>query len=461
MQTQNRQLLIIDDDPFLCSTVAHALEDLDVAVDCSHTGAEGLRTCQAKAPDIILLDQKLPDASGNDLCKALLDCCEGAKIIFITAYPSFENAVQAIKVGAYDYLTKPFGAGELRLAVRRAMHTLDLERLVHVQHFQHRRESDRTILIGANGGLKAVQRLVDLAADHNAPVLITGETGTGKTLVAKSIHYRGHLAGQPFIGINCAAIPETLMEAEFFGHEKGAFTGAEDSAKGLFEMADGGTLFLDEIGEVPFHLQSKLLGVLDEHQVRRVGGQRIRPVNVRVIAATNADMAQAVKMRRFREDLYYRLSVVHIHVPPLRERPADLPDLCRFFISRISPDSNVRLGAEQIRFLQNYPWPGNVRELRNIIERALLLRSGTDILPAKLLGQNSIQAKAPINPDPSVDIAPLRDMEHDHIRKALARFGHNHTRAARALGISRSTLLRKLKSMALPHTDSDSGTDSF
>ena len=441
--------MVIDDDRLFCDAVRKALEDLEVHVLTAHTGTEGLRLCAGAPADVVLLDQKLPDANGIDFCGPILDCHDSAKIIFITAYPSFENAVQAIKVGAHDYLSKPFEMGELRLAVKKALRCLDLERLEQVQRYQRKLECQRIALIGTNGGLQEVRRLVDLAAANRAPVLITGETGTGKTLVAKAIHYSANPADRSFIAVNCAAIPESLMEAELFGHEKGAFTGAVASTKGLFEMAADGTLFLDEIGEIPLHLQSKLLGVLDDGKIRRLGGQTLKPVDVRIIAATNVDMAAAVSQRRFREDLYYRLSVVHIHVPPLREHLEDLPDLCRFFIGQICGDRDILLSQEQIAAMQAYAWPGNVRELRNIIERAILVRSGPQIEPSRLLGQTITPRTAnPFQPTLTA-IQPLHVVEQNCIRQALGHFNQNHTHTARALGISRSTLIRKIKQYGL------------
>jgi transcriptional regulator with PAS, ATPase and Fis domain len=291
---------------------------------------------------------------------------------------------------------------------------------------------------------------VDLAAANPSPVLITGETGTGKSLIAKSIHYNGPHANGPFIAINCAAIPESLMEAELFGYEKGAFTGAEKTTRGLFEMAEEGTLFLDEIGEMPLHLQAKLLGVLDDNQIRRVGGRSLKPVNVRIIAATNAEMAAAVRERRFREDLFYRISVMQIHVPPLRNRIEDLPDLCRHFIAQIAPDQHITLADDQLEGMQDYAWPGNVRELRNIIERAILLRKGVQIAPLRIMGQSLAQPKETEKPVHSSEIATLEAVEARHIAETLQRLDGNHTRTAGALGISRSTLIRKLKSFGLP-----------
>ncbi len=442
--------MVIDDDRLLCDTVRHGLDGQGVQVLTAHSGAEGLRLCAQRTVDVVLLDQKLPDGDGIRFCQPLLEHNESIKIIFITAYPSFENAVQAIKVGAYDYLSKPFALGELNLAVRQALRTLDLEHVAQVQHFQRRRESDRAVLVGR---LPEVRRLVALAAANAAPVLITGETGTGKTLVAKAIHFQGQGADKAFIAVNCAAIPENLMEAELFGYEKGAFTGAAATVKGLFEMADGGTLFLDEIGEMPPHLQSKLLGALDDQQIRRLGGRTLNPVHARIITATNADLAAAVRERRFREDLYYRLGVMHIPLPPLRERLEDLPELCRSFLSQITPDQPVRLAIEEIEALRAYPWPGNVRELRNILERSVLVRASTAIQPSCLLG-TAICNQTPINRANAAISIPrtLEQVEREHILATLRHFNGNQTHAAKALGISRSTLVRKLKCLGLNGT---------
>jgi DNA-binding NtrC family response regulator len=441
------KLLIIDDDRLLCDAVREAMADLNVAVTAAHTAAQGLNLCETTSFDIVLLDQKLPDARGMAYCAPILSCQDRAKVIFITAYPSFENAVEAIKVGAHDYLSKPFEMGELRLAVTQALRTIELEQVEQFQRYKSRQEGERVHLVGHEKGLESVQHMVDLAANNRAAVLITGETGTGKTLVAKAIHYGGQNSGRAFIGVNCAAIPENLMEAELFGYEKGAFTGAAATTKGIFEMAAGGTLFLDEIGEIPRHLQSKLLGVLDDHQVKRLGGQRFKPAHVRVVAATNADLEAAIQAGDFREDLFYRLSVVRVHVPPLRERLADLPDLSRYFITQIAPDHDIRLDENELRAMSAYAWPGNVRELRNIIERAILLRQGRCIHPSALLGTSNAPDPRPAPPQDAAPIMTLKEMEDDHIRRTLGRLDGNHTRTAKALWISRSTLMRKIKAL--------------
>jgi DNA-binding NtrC family response regulator len=449
MENHKRKLLVIDDDRFFCDSVRYAFDDSGIEVLTAQTGARGLELCAAAPVDVVLLDQKLPDTNGIDFCAPILDCHDGTHIIFITAYPSFQNAVQAIKVGAYDYLSKPLEMDELLLTVNKAMRSSELERMAQVRHYELKRDSDRTVVVGARGGLREIQHLVDLAAANPTSVLITGETGTGKSLIAKSIHYSGPNADGPFIAVNCAAIPESLMEAELFGYEKGAFTGADKPNQGLFEMAADGTLFLDEIGEMPLHLQAKLLGVLDDKQIRRLGSQILKPVNVRIIAATNADMACAVRDRRFREDLFYRLSVMQIHVPPLRNRIGDLDALCRHFIDQIAPDQHIVLADDQIDGMRAYAWPGNVRELRNIIERAILLRKCTQITPLSIMGRMPAPPAEVVRPDSASEIATLDAVEARHISETLQRLNGNHTRTASALGISRSTLMRKIKTYGL------------
>jgi DNA-binding NtrC family response regulator len=410
------------------------------------SGEEGLRIVREKRVDAVLLDQKLPDGEGIDFCSAFLTCNDQVKIIFATAYPEFSTAVKAIKAGAYDYLSKPFELEDLHLTLQRALKTRQLERVEELQNFRRGRERKAAFFVGNHGSFADVERLVDLAAVEKVPVLITGETGTGKNVVAAAIHYRSSLCEAPFVGINCAALPETLIESELFGTEKGAFTGATSTRKGLIEMTDGGTLLLDEIGEMPLHLQSKLLGVLEDQKVRRLGGSIPRQVDVRIIAATNRDLAMAMKEQVFREDLYYRLNVLHIALPPLRHHPQDIPALCDHFLSEISRGRQFSVGEDELQRLMDYDWPGNVRELRNVIERAVILQKNDIILPSQLIGQPSRQkAELP----PSQEILPLAEVEKIHIDSAFRQLNGNLARTARTLGIGLSTLKRKLKGYSL------------
>lgn len=441
-----RTLLIVDDDQLFCRSVLALFAKRPFTVAAAHSGEAALGWCAEHRADVVLLDQKLPDGEGLALCRRLLERCDQAKIIFITAYPSFDHAVQALRQGADDYLSKPLELQELELAVERAFRTIELERVAQLQQLHIRRDSAQNRLIGEHGGLSEVRRLIDLAAASRAPVLLTGETGTGKNVVAKAIHYRSDKTTAPFIDLNCAALPENLIEAELFGHERGAFTGAVGTRRGLLEMADGGTLFLDEIGEIPLHLQAKLLGILDHGQLRRLGGETPRPVEVRIIAATNVELEKAVAAGTFRRDLYYRLSVMPIHLPPLRMRCQDIPDFCRAFLAALAPDQDLLLPPEELRALESYAWPGNVRELRNILERAVLLREGRLLHPSRLLddGGPSRQIASFPKQEGTPPLPTLAEMERQHIALALARCGHNHTQTAAALGIARSTLLRKL-----------------
>ncbi len=444
-----KTLLIIDDDVLQCDVLSLHLGKKGLEVLAANTGTEGIGVCSKRIVDIVLLDQKLPDGKGVDLCEAILRYNEQTKIIFITAYPSLKNAISAIKAGAYDYLSKPFELEELDVAVDRALATLSLERLELIQNYRSEKEKEDTILIGGSkdGGLSEVRRMAEMAAAAEAPVLLTGETGVGKNVVARTIHYMSTAREDAFISINCGAIPENLIEAELFGFEKGAFTGAVAVKKGLFEMADGGTLFLDEIGTLPLHLQSKLLGVLDEKKLRRLGGKSDKSIHVRIIAATNMDIESAVEEGGFREDLYYRINVVRIHIPPLRERLQDIPDLCRFFVSRLITDSHLNIPDFELERLMEYRWPGNVRELVNIIERSIILRKGNNLRPSDLLGKDSPNVSSPAcERSKSKAILSLKELEKTHIQQTLDILSGNHTRAAMALGVSRSTLKRKIKS---------------
>jgi DNA-binding NtrC family response regulator len=439
-----RNILIIDDDRLFCDTVKYFFSSENMHVFTANSGGDGLKICSQNKIEIILLDQKLPDTEGVLLCPRILEKNEQSKIIFITAYPSFENAVEALKIGAHDYLSKPFELEELKLAVDQALRTIELEQIEQVQHYRDNKESKETVVICDQGGLTEIRQLVDLAAEGNAPVVITGETGTGKGIIAKSIHYKSFAQNNPFISINCAALPENLIESELFGYEKGAFTGAVSSRKGIFELAEGGTLFLDEIGTMPLHLQSKLLGVLEDKAIRRVGGESIRPINVRIIAASNINLEDAVMKKTFRNDLYFRLSVIRIHIPPLRERPQDIPELCSFFIRKITKDHRVTLSESELIKLKSYNWPGNVRELKNIIERSLIIQKGKSLRPSDLLiaGIPLYHATAPSREN---EIETLEEMEKNHIRYVLNHCSGNYTRSAKVLGISLSTLKRKVK----------------
>jgi DNA-binding NtrC family response regulator len=440
-----KTLLVVDDDRFFCDLVRVYFARADLRVLSAQTRAEGEQLGLRERIDVVLLDQHLPDGDGVDLCGPLLEINDHAKIIFITAYPSFESVVLALRRGACDYLAKPIEIEELGMVVERVLRTQELERVERILTFKNLQESRDTILVGAAGGLREVAELVRLSAAHDASVLITGETGTGKNVVARAIHLLREKSNMPFIGINCAALPENLIESELFGHEKGSFTGAVAARKGIFEMADGGTLFLDEIGDLPLHLQAKLLGVLDDKQLMRVGGQTVRKVDVRIIAATNADMRQAIRDRRFREDLYYRLALMKIHIPPLRERKEDIAELCRFFLRTTTQDAEVHLDEEEIARLRHYDWPGNVRELKNVVERAIILRQGETIYPSRLLEMPTTSPFAVTSAvDRALPVDSLAVAERRHILAVLAHCQDNHSQAARILGISRSTLLRKL-----------------
>jgi DNA-binding NtrC family response regulator len=440
--SNKRTLLVIDDEDAFRRTVKNVFEGTGIGVLTAGTGQEGLALCAEQGVDVVLLDQKLPDAEGHALAPEILERNNRAKIIFITAFPTLANAVNAVRTRAYDYLSKPFGLDELRMSVENAFRTLELERIEQVHRYEREREARSIGLVGK--GLSGVVELIRSAAGSASPVLITGETGTGKSLAAKAIHFSGPLPDAAFFTVNCAAIPEGLIEAELFGYEKGAFTGAVSTKQGLFEVAEGGTLFLDEIGEMPAPLQAKLLNVLEDRVIRRVGGTTTRKVNVRIIAATNTNLEHALG-KTFRSDLYYRLSVIRIHLPPLRERAEDLAELCTALLSEIGQGRQCELADGEIERLKHYGWPGNVRELRNVLERALLTQQHTMLRPASLLDEASGQRRPDIAHFRQEQQCTLEEAERDLIRGALKRQGGNVTATAKSLGISLSTLKRRIR----------------
>jgi DNA-binding NtrC family response regulator len=438
-----KTLLVIDDDRVFGEAIRDYLSSESVEVLIANKAADGLTLCSLRKIDVVVLDQQLPDGEGHTLCPDILRYNDQTKIIFSTAFPSFENAVKAIRFGAHDYLSKPYDLEELALAVRQSFRTLELEQVEQVQNYQRTREKEGAVIIGGEG-IADVLQLVEIAAVSDSPVLITGETGTGKTLVAKAIHFKGKPNSAPFVSINCASLPENLIEAELFGFEKGAFTGAVNAKKGLFEMAEGGTLFLDEIGEMPFHLQSKLLSALEDRMIRRLGGTSSKPISVRIIAATSVELEDTLG-KNFRKDLYYRLSVVRIHIPPLRERRGDIPVLCGYLLKTITTHP-IEIPDDDMTLLMKYDWPGNVRELKNILERALFIQKGATLEPSLLLEK---RAPAPANCTfpvaPEMTIKTLDECEKEIIAAALAQLKGNLTQTAKALGISLSTLKRKIQ----------------
>lgn len=455
MRKTKKNILIIDDNDIFCESVRDILNNEFTEVLTANTGKDGLKICKETKIDVVILDQKLPDTEGVSLCPSILQQNDQTKIIFVTAYPSFSNAVEAIKVGAHDYLSKPFEMAELELTVKQAFRTQELEKTEQIQNYHDNKESEEIDLISGQGVFDDIRKMIDLASASDAPILITGDTGTGKNIVARAIHYKSNLPKKLFLTTNCAAFPESLIEAELFGSEKGAFTGATSLRRGIFELADGGTLVLDEIGSMPIHLQSKLLGVLEEKRIRRVGGEIFKPINVRIIAISNIDLEEAIKDKIFRDDLYYRLSVIRIHIPPLRDRKQDIPKLCEYFIGKMAKNSNTRLADSELSKLVEYEWPGNVRELKNVIERALIIHHGHSIRPSQLLKNGHSLSSSTVNnhDNKETEVITLKDVEKKCIGKALGKYSGNYSRTAKALGISLSTLKRKVKSYHLANND--------
>jgi DNA-binding NtrC family response regulator len=435
------RLLVVDDDDPLRQTLVRRFQRQGMEVTAAASAEEALAHSDRLRCDIALLDLHLPGMSGIDLLTQLKQRQPGIEAILLTAHGSIETAIQAMKCGAYDYLTKPFHLPELEMYVQKAYEKVQLVRRERQWVEQMSFESLRYRLIGSSPQMHRIRQLIEKVAPTEATVLVCGASGTGKELVARALHYNSARRDRPLVTINCAALQETLLESELFGHEKGAFTGATQAKPGLVEVAEGGTLFIDEIAEMAPGLQAKLLRVLEDGHYRRVGSTQESQANVRVIAATNKVLAEEQKAGRFREDLYYRLNVVTIALPPLRERREDIPELVEHFLdSRPLGGVHHRIEPEALEALVRYDWPGNIRELANVLERAQILAEEQVITLDDL--PDILADSTPESLSASGDARQLREVERRHILAVLHQERGNKVHAARVLGISRRALYR-------------------
>jgi two-component system response regulator HydG len=444
-----RRLLIIDDDRSMCEVLESELRRRDFEVTSCTAPEDALALFEQSDFGLVITDVNMAGMSGVELCKQLVGRREDIPVIVITAYANMETAIAAIRAGAYDFVTKPFDMDELALTIERALRHKALRE--EVKRLRKAVDSTQRFddILGSSPSMVKMCELITRVAETETTVLVTGESGTGKELVARALHSKSARRDGPFVAINCAAMPESLLESELFGHVKGAFTDARTARPGLFIKASRGTLFLDEIGEMPAGMQAKLLRALQERTVRPVGGDQEQPFDARIIAATNRDLETEVEEKRFREDLFYRINVVRIHVPPLRARGGDILVLAQHFLERYAAQGRrpvVGMTSAAADKLLSYPWPGNVRELQNCIERAVALaqfdQTGVDDLPEKIKDYKTARISIESN-DPS-ELLPMEEVERRYILRVLEAVGGNKTLAAQVLGFDRRTLYRKL-----------------
>ncbi len=435
------KILVVDDERKLGILFSRALKNAGYDAKYVETAESALENL-SEGFDMVISDIRMPGMNGIELLKKIKSEYPEIVVIMMTAHGTVESAVEAMKAGAYDYLLKPFSTDELILLVKRVSEDLHLRREVEYHRKIERKRFGE--IVGESEPMQNIFELIEKVAVSDATVLILGETGTGKELVARGIHNRSPRAKKPFVAINCAAITETLLESELFGYEKGAFTGADKRKPGMFELAEGGTLFLDEIAEMPAPLQAKLLRVLQEKKVYHLGGTTPIPVDVRIIAATNKNLREYVNEQKFREDLYFRLAVFPIELPPLRKRPQDIPILVENFLRKRG--FKVNISSEAMEILREYTYPGNVRELENILERAVILSGGKDIFPEHLPDLELDQMEV-LSMEPGE--TTLEELEKKMLISALEKAGGNKSKAARLLGITRRMIYTKLKKYEL------------
>jgi len=442
------RLFIVDDDTAMREMLASLFRDRGYAIEEAACATEALERAGEQCFDVILSDIRMPGKTGIEMVGELRDRLPETPVVLMTAFGSIDSAVESMRAGAFDYITKPFEPDAVVLTIERALEHRALEE----ENRRLRRALDQTSsfgdLIGESSAMREVFALIRKVANSSSSVLITGESGTGKEVVARTLHYSGNRADQPFVPINCTAIPEGLLESELFGHVRGAFTGAHATKLGLFEKANGGTLFLDEIGDMSLALQGKLLRVLQDREVRAVGGTQSTKINVRIVAATNNILSEEMEAGNFREDLYYRLNVIPIYIPPLRERQQDVPPLAKTFVAKHSPDRPRVISSRGLRHLSTFHWKGNARELENVIERALALSDADEIDIEDLLldsagGEGSNHSPAAMTYAAAENRLTLRELEDRYIEEVMRITDGNKVHAAKILGIDRKTLYRR------------------
>jgi DNA-binding NtrC family response regulator len=448
------KILVIDDEDTIRGVFSALLKEKNYTVEEADTGKKGIEAARRFQPDIILLDMNLPDISGMEVLSFVKESSIPAEVIIITAYGTIKNAVEATRLGAYDYLQKPVDNEELLLAVSRALQIRKLQREVEELRSELSSRYRFSNIIGTSSRMNSIFQMMAKISRVEGTVLITGESGTGKELVARAIHYNSSRSNKPFVVVNCGAIPKDLIESEFFGYLKGAFTDAKSEKTGKFELANSGTIFLDEIGDLSPEAQVKLLRAIGEKEIVKVGGTKTIPIDVRVIAATNQNLEELVRLGHFREDLYWRLAVLSLQLPPLRERKEDIPLLCEYLIKKFNKSLKKKIkgvSGEGLELLKEYSWPGNVRELESVLYETMVLSDGFWIdgedLPARITERESYE------PDESADLGKTlqeaiqkltESVEKRMIRRALKETGWNRTHAAKKLGISRKTLFNKM-----------------